>query len=354
MTGIVLANRSYGPAGGGWGAHVTDEAGGGWGAHVTDEGLQLQQGLADAGWILVGAGYGDGCRHVPRLIDRHRPDAVVIADPRDWTASQPGCFRKDIEFQDVEFLQQCSHIFKVVVVKDAGSSIPFQLAFSQQVKPNRLLVYYAEQSVDNAAVWTRAYKKIRIYHTIDATVAGVIAWRPRKLGIVSGARSRKIYPVRDIAFRNAMKLGLEMMAHPGYHDKHCHTASYVRKLANYKYHVATASIYKFSLRKIIESVAVGTIPITNLPVSDNLPFIDSALVRIDESQTLLELARALQTPWVSDERRGLAELCWRHYDYRAMGKMLSDKIAEELFAVLEACRANERGEHGVLPGNTQP
>ena len=63
MTKLVLANRDY----------LT---------HITDEGEQLQSGLAHAGWILAGYGYGDGCTDVSTLIARYKPSIVFVASSK--------------------------------------------------------------------------------------------------------------------------------------------------------------------------------------------------------------------------------------------------------------------------------
>jgi hypothetical protein len=58
-------------------------------------------------------------------------------------------------------------------------------------------------------------------------------------------------------------------------------------------HVATASSYHFALRKIIESVACGCTPVTNLPAYDVLPEIDPVLVRIDDDATEAQIGEAI-------------------------------------------------------------
>ena len=74
----------------------------------------------------------------------------------------------------------------------------------------------------------------------------------------------------------------DLLEHPGYGNPGSQVETYVKALREYRVHLATASKYGFALRKIIESVAIGCTPVTNLPTYDVLPEIDGALKRIPD------------------------------------------------------------------------
>ena len=93
--------------------------------------------------------------------------------------------------------------------------------------------------------------------------------------------------------------------------------------------VATASRFHFALRKIIESVAVGCAPITNLPAWDVLPEIDEALVRVPDSISTSDLRSVIdeaERAWDLDRARHFAARACDFYDYRAAGLRLDAAI----------------------------
>src|SRR5262245_15955299 len=99
---------------------------------MSDEGMQLQRGLEAAGWTLAGAGFGDGCRDVVELIDRHRPAVVLVQDKRDWDARNAGgCFNPHITFKHLEALAAHDDIYKIAVIKDAASMQSYHQAFCE-------------------------------------------------------------------------------------------------------------------------------------------------------------------------------------------------------------------------------
>jgi hypothetical protein len=123
----------------------------------------------------------------------------------------------------------------------------------------------------------------------------------------------------------ASQLDLWYQRHPGYGNRGSRTADYLRMLSGYKVHVATASKYGFALRKIIESVACGATPITDLPWYDELPLIDSGIVRVHGDITVEELAQVIdraEEDWCTVDRRALAACARVRYDYRAEGARL--------------------------------
>jgi hypothetical protein len=312
MPNLVLANSSYQ-------------------RHMTDEGDQLQRGLEAAGWSLAGFGYGDDCRNVPRLLERFQPETVFVQDVRDWRTDSPGCFDRRVELQSWRILGSWDGQ-KVTVCKDAGTAVDLQRQFAGDIGADAIAIYYHPESVLPLSPWLADYPLIRIYHSVDADECRRIPLdRPRHRAILTGAINRTIYPLRSLAQLNHEWLGLDLKRHPGYSDGGTMTHHYLRLLASYRVHLATASRYGFALRKILESVAVGAIPVTDLPAYDRLPFIDGALLRVRRGCTLGELKHTLDTAdeaWNLEERRRWAELAWQHYDFRAIGRQLSESITE--------------------------
>lgn len=316
MRKLVLANYDYTPRPGA--------------GHTTDEGHQLQQGLSVAGWTLAGYGYdADNCTHVPTLLARHKPDIIFINDCRDWREDSFGTYDTKVCFKDYRCLDDQSDIFKVTVLKDAGSLIEYQRKFAETIKADALVHYYDPAAVLEFSPWSRPYRMARVHHSLDAEFVRTIdLGGDRRRGIVSGACS-PVYPLRQLAVTNAEALDIDVQIHPGYGNKGCHTNDYLRRLSGYRTHVATASKFGFALRKIIESVAVGCVPITDLPARDILPEIDECLVRVDPGITIPELRDVIdkaESGWDLDRARHFAEKAWRYYDYKAAGWRLSERL----------------------------
>ena len=258
--------------------------------HMTNEGEELQTGLVQAGWDIAGPGYGDGCTDVPTLVKRHEAEMVFVQDKRDWDRNSPGCFNPAVHFENVGYLAERPDIFKVAPVKDAGTSKEDHRAFCEEIGANQ----------------------------------------PRNRGIVTGATS-DVYPIRTMAFDHCDVLDISGGRHPGYGNTGCATGEYLELVARFRTHLATASRWGFCLRKIIESVAVGTTPVTNLPAYDKLPFIDDALVRISNDPSLQEIKDAIdraEAEWNLDRAIYFAERAWSFYDYRAQGRRMSERLME--------------------------
>lgn len=301
--------------------------------HVTDEGEQLQAGLEAVGWTLAGFGYGDGCVDVPTLLKRHQPRIVLISAREDWDASSPGCFDKRCSFNRISALASHRDIFKVSVVKDCPGVYDRRRGWCEEIKTDAALLYYHPESMLAVSPWLAQYRLMRTWHTIDAERCCELlqSEEPRKNCVVSGANHPAVYPLRSLVVRKAHKIGFDVLTHPGYEIRRCDSARYQSELAKYKVHLATASIYGFSLRKIIETVAVGTVPITNLPAYDELPEIDGALHRVDSNiatSSLKLIAQDLAERWNSPERLEWARRCWDFYDWRVRTKALSDGLLQ--------------------------
>lgn len=329
MTRIVLANSDYTP-GPGCG-------------HMTDEGHQLQQGLAHAGWTLCGPGF-DGLRDVPAILARYKPSAVFVQDARDWDPASRISFRKDIGFERIEALAEFPGLV-ATVVKDAGTSIDYQHEMCAGMGVDAVAVYYHPQSVTACAPWLRNMRLVRIHHSIDIeSLPAEIAFGQRQ-AVVSGAVS-DTYPLRRFVRDHADKIGCDVLKHPGYGNRGCSTPAYLGELARYKCHIATASRFGFALRKIIESVAVGCIPITDLPHYDKLPWIDGALHRLNRPYGGIEYWQdaidGAELDWDRERRTAWALGAWRYYDWRAAGKRLDRKLRR----IEEEMRDGQQGPTG--------
>jgi hypothetical protein len=313
-TNIVLANVDYR-------------------SHMTDEGAQLQDGLQLAGWTLVGAGFEHGCKYVPSLLGLYAPRIVVIQDRRDWDPDSRISFRKDIGFDEVKALRRATDIVKVAVFKDAGTGLDIQRRYFQEMGVQVLLTYYHADSIRPGAPWIDEYQVVRIYHSVDSEQIPPFQLDRRGV-LVSGAVGSGVYPMRTMAVRMACGFGWDVLRHPGYGNGGVRTNDYLAKLSGYRVHIATSSRFGFALRKIIESVACGATPVTDLPEHDVLPHIDGALVRVPQGASLEQLAEAVTTAeasWDPSERRLLAEQCRGYYDWRIAGARCSRAILRAAF-----------------------
>lgn len=301
--------------------------------HTTDEGDQFQRGLAAAGWQLAGPGYGDGCADVPTLLERFQPEAVIVHDKRDWSPDSPGSFRKDLGYQRLWQLRTRPDIFRAGILKDAGSSTAYHRSFFHEIDADAGIAYYALPTVRRLNSWLGSRRQLlRVYHSVDASLCAELDLAgERRRAVVTGACSGA-YPLRSKLFKLAAAgaaPGIEAIGHPGYHNRGSHTPAYLRLLTGFKVHVATASRFGFALRKIIESVACGATPVTNLPCEDVLPEIDGALVRIAPDAGIAELLAAVEraaAAWNLAERMEWARKAWSFYDWRAAGLRLAGEI----------------------------
>ncbi len=303
----------------------------GYAKHTTDEGEQLQRGLEAAGWTLAGRGFADGLNDTARLLERHRPEMVIVHDKRDWDSNMRSSFNLDNAFEHIAELCKRPDIFKLAVVKDAGTVVDYHRHFCREIGADAVLTYYHERSVTAQAEFLKEYRLVRTYHSIDGALAACVDLRAgRRRALVSGATGG-VYPLRATATQHAKALGCDVLPHPGYGIEGNKTPAYLRTLAGYRVHIATASRYGFALRKIIESVAMGCTPVTDLPSYDALPCIDAALVRVRPDASVAELAAAVDeadSGWDADERAEYAGRAREFYDFRAAGFRLTAEIAQ--------------------------
>lgn len=300
--------------------------------HTTDEGNQFQLGLHADGWTLVGRGYRDEEVDTIRLLEKYEPEMVVVHDKRDWDPANGGCFRKDVGFTRIEALADYPG-FVTCVLKDAGSMKDYHRRFVEEINADAVICYYHPDVVRSLNGWLKA-PIIRTYHSIDASLCRRLVRRTlRNKAVVTGATSAA-YPLRTRFMKFALRyphLGISVVGHPGYHNRGTDTPSYLNMLASYRVHVATASVYGFALRKIIESVALGCTPVTNLPAFDKLPGIDDALFRVQPNASVTDVMRAVEranAEWDYDERLSYAQKAWTYYDWPVIGRRLSGLLHE--------------------------
>lgn len=298
--------------------------------HGTDEGFQLEAGVARSGWTVA---YGHDCKNVPVILKQHKPQIVLSHDQCDWHKDFPGCFDPAGSFEDIECLAKRNDIFKVVIVKDASTMQGAEKdSLARKVKADAVVLYYHPDSALKLAPWLKKYKLIRHYHSIDRNKCLMLAGtHGRERAIVSGAIGH-CYPIRQMVWDHSDVIGCQILGHPGYGNIGHRSSQYLETLSKYRVHVATASEYGFALRKIIESVAVGCTPVTNLPEYDRLPEIDEALIRISNDPTVGEIKAAVDrgvNEWDLDRAVHFARKAWDFYDWRIRGAALSKDIENE-------------------------
>lgn len=312
MNRIVLANATYRK-------------------HMTDEGLQLQLGLRDAGWDLVGPGYGTG-QDVRRLLADYRPHAVFVQDKRDWDPKSgcPGATPKT-NYHWITALAKYQGLV-AVPVKDGGpEGSEYHRQFCEEVNADAVVLYYHPLSVLKYCGWLQHYSLVRTHHSVNpADIPPFASGNDRSPICGSGAILDNVYPLRKRVGPRAAEFGMTWLVHPGYkNNSKPDTPGYLSFLNSFKVHFATSSAYGFSLRKIIESVACGCIPVTDLPTYDVLPEIDRALVRIKPTISDTELKTVLEEAvesWNEDGRRKWAAKAVAYYDYQAVGSRLSNAL----------------------------
>lgn len=295
--------------------------------HTSSEGAELQNGLAEAGYKIVGPGY-DNEEDAGAIIKRYRPLRVFVQDVRDWLPSSNISFRKDVGYTNLQAIG-ASGTPAFTVIKDAWGWQKEHSQLIRDIDARAVACYYRLDMVRKVAPWLQRPLR-RIYHSVDREIIGRLLanQRPRKNALVSGML-QPCYPLRIWAFEHAAELGLDTRKHPGYGNAGTDTPRYLEALSGYKVHLATASQWGCAFRKIIESVCCGCTVITNLPESDRLPVIDDALVRISSAIDLPELRDVIAdtvAKWKAKDRIELAVEALSFYDYRAAGRRLAADI----------------------------
>lgn len=306
--------------------------------HMTDEGHQLQQSLAESGWNLVGEGYGEGERDVYKILDAHAPSAVFVQDKRDWDSGSGICFNRRVAYKNIAALGGYGG-FVATVVKDAGpDGSEYHRKFCEEINPDAVAIYYHEQNVTKYCPWLKAYRLVRMYHTVNPEdVPDFVAGANRRPALGSGAVMPDVYPIRFnvCVTNNPTDFGLDWLKHPGYNNNGHQTPRYLKFISQYKVHLCTASSYGFALRKIIESVTCGCTPITDLPEYDVLPEIDRALIRIRPNITdhdlKMTIADAVEN-WDERGRQRWAQRALSYYDFNKYGHRLTQNLLGGVYA----------------------
>lgn len=302
--------------------------------HMSDEGWQLMQALESAGYTL--RGYNLGGVDLRPIIDSLNPGTVVMQDKREWDWTCNKLAHRYEKFNKVTHLRREHHpeIFKLTIVKDAHQRPEYHSHSAEEIDCHAWIIYYHPRIVTHLARYIRPEHAIRTYHSIDPALIPKRLDSLRKGCLLSGAISA-VYPLRRSLFQFSHALHhVDVMFHPGYVNNRCFTPDFLKRLTHYKVAICTSSLLGYSLRKLIEATACGCRVITDLPVDDVLPEIDENLVRVPnkfESGTHLveyfnDLLNNLYSTYDSDRQKHFADLAKKWYDYRAVGKRLSDDI----------------------------
>ena len=303
-----------------------------------DNGRQLfRVGMEAAGYVCM-------CREidapgvqmvdVAAAVDRFNPE-IVIAYPRyEWLKSEwgggPEVARRD-EFRNWGCLLSRSDILRVAVWHDAGSARDVQRKWHADFQPHAYLTWYHPDSVMCFAPHVRRDQIVRTYHVLSDNLPPCL---PRDgIAVVSGAYTTDTYPLRTKCFKWAVSGrlgdGVHCVRHPGYTQSGTRSLEYAAMLGGYRVSICTASSYKFALRKIFESTAMGCVIVTDLPEYDCLPHIDGNLIRVHpsiSSDSLREVVQGAAANYDFGRQKQLADLARVHYNSRTECARLSNLI----------------------------
>jgi hypothetical protein len=172
------------------------------------------------------------------------------------------------------------------------------------------------------APYVREDQIVRTYHVLDTDNLPPVEDRNRT-AVVSGAFTHDVYPLRTKCFQWARQgllgPGVDAVPHPGYAQAGTKSNEYAAMFGKYKVAICTASSYRFALRKIFESTAMGCRVITDLPAYDCLPGIDANLIRVPptiSADGLRDVIQRAADRWNLYEQRKIADMCRRLCDWR--------------------------------------
>jgi hypothetical protein len=304
--------------------------------YVTSENEQLQRGLESAGWTLT---FADG-RSLKDVCESYRPAMLFVADRRDF--EHWDCFG-NLKLPPSHTWRECDGIdptiFKATVLKDVFWYPQWQAEKIVSMGIHAVVVYYDPEIVELAFPWLKD-RLVRTWHSVEPDEC---QWNEAQRcrvcfsGAVDPNRAgnrNDPYPLRNRILKaiGCNELGdVEVRKHPGYSAKGCDTPGYLEWLSRFKVSICTASVYSFSLRKIIEGVANGCTVVTDL--HESLPEIDDGLVRIDPGVPMAELNDVVEEAardWDADKAMALAEKCKVFYDWRRLGKELSNNLEKRM------------------------
>jgi hypothetical protein len=280
--------------------------------HMTDESHQLQLGMQHHGWRLCGAQLGHYTGDVASIVDREKPDVVIIADKREWDERS---FRHGVEaFYNLEALKG---IPTVGIIKDAQ-----WWDNKRDINWDRFICYYEPHIVASLS-YRPVNRLIRTYHSIDAAAVPETEGN-RARCVLSGALLETYYPLRH-RLSEGRKVPWDLIPHPGYHENGCHSVAYLDTLSRYQVSICTASKYNYLLRKIIESTACGCVVISN--IRESVPYIDGNIVRIRDDASVKDVKEVVESiQWNKDAQTHWARICKEKYDYRYLTGVLDKEI----------------------------
>jgi len=294
--------------------------------HMTDEGWQITNGLACQGYRHCGYNLDYPQTNVCKIIEHTNPGIVVVQDIREWDV-QPGNFREsEARFENITALQDHNSL-NVTILKDAHQNPLYHRQAAIDMACHAWIVYYHPRIVKCLAPYVREQDLIRTYHSLNPD--DIPLWNNQREGVgMSGAMS-SVYPLRQRIRQFQAKLNMTWLTHPGYHRKGCCTPEYLQFLSRFKVAVCTSSRYGYALRKIIEATAVGCRVITDLPVDDVLPEIDSNLIRVHPDINIKSLQCVLEEATANyDYERQYDFACKAtvRYNYNTVTSYLADAL----------------------------
>ena len=317
---------SYRPVAGGRDAMLTANLR----LHMTDEGWQLQEGMKDAGYRLFG-GSTESERDVNGILrESVGLRTLLVQDRREWDDSHPACFDKQSPFLNWRSLADRDDVFKVTVVKDAQHDREFHRESAVGMGIHAWVHYYHPRIVASLCPWIRPRNMIRVWHTVDRDAIPPYSPAGRRGCLLSGAMMGKYYPLRLRLKRNMLAFpDTHFLPHPGYGTCGAATPKFLKTLSGFKAAICTASVYGYSLRKIIEATACGCVVLTDLPFEDRIPEIDGNLVRIPPDVEISEMAETIRRvvgEYDPERQAEFAKLAARRFDYRAECRRLAEEI----------------------------
>lgn len=299
---------------------------------MTNEMWQLQEGLALAGYRLLGPGFPDNIQDMRKLVPG-TSGIVIIQDRREWDPSSHIAYDKSARFDNIQLLADCPNIARVTIVKDAHASPAQMAAWHQEMKIHLWIVYYHPQIVSRLASYVRPNHLIRTWHSLNPAEIPPVNYKSKHGCLLSGAVSGA-YPLRRRLFREVSQLpDTAALPHPGYGLKGCRTPQYIATLSRHKVAICTASMYGYALRKIIEATAAGCRVVTDLPADDALPEIDGNLTRISIDNSTKEIADILRyeySRYDEERQRYFAQAAIEYYDFRRLYRRLAEEIEQRV------------------------
>lgn len=294
--------------------------------HTSNEGWQLMLALEHAEYDLCGYMLLHGT-DVDVILRATNPSTIIIQDKREWDNASKDFREPRANFNNIRSLRKHPS-FKLTIVKDAHQKPLYHSLSAEEMGVHAWIIYYHPRIVNHLASYTRPQHLIRTYHSVDSSSIPEFNFN-RSRCLISGAIS-SVYPLRERLTNKVYLLPeTDSLAHPGYHRRGTATGKFLQLLNKYKVSICTSSIFGYSLRKIIESVACGCIVITDLPYDDPLPEIEEGLVRVGNDTTVEEIASLitkLHKEYDYDKQCKLSRIARIYYDYRASGIRLHNDI----------------------------